>query len=204
MLRLAKFGSRLTKPSYDSLQGLWVAGEAGGSARVWVIDTSPVPVANAKPRAIPAPWLAARVVLAMRVAADNQRIALITTNRSGGDLQVVVAGIVRSAAGDAVSLTADVQRVGWTLTAASDLAWVDDSTVAVLGRFSPKDAIGPLLVEIGGKVTALSPVVGARVVTNTGGLRGVVVVTDRGKVLVRAGNGWQELQTGTDFLIPGK
>jgi hypothetical protein len=204
MFRLAKFGSRLTKPSYDSLHGLWVAGEAGGAAKVWVIDTSPAPMANAKPRVVPAPWLAGRVVLAMRVAADNQRVALITTDRSGGDMQVVVAGIVRSAGGDAVSLTADVLRVGWMLTAASDLAWVDDSTVAVVGRVSPKDAIGPLLVEIGGKATALSPVVGARLVTNTGGLRGVVVISDRGKVLVRAGNGWQELQTGTDFLIPGQ
>jgi hypothetical protein len=31
-----------------------------------------------------------------------------------------------------------------------------------------------------------------------------VVITGRGKVLARAGNGWQELQTGTDFLIEGK
>jgi len=81
---------------------------------------------------------------------------------------------------------------------------VDNTTLALLGRVSSKDAIGPQLVEIGGKTTTLSPVVGARLVTNAGGLRGVVVVTDRGKVLGRAGNGWQELQTGTDFLIPGQ
>jgi len=31
-----------------------------------------------------------------------------------------------------------------------------------------------------------------------------VVITDRGKVLARAGNGWQQLQNGTDFLIPGE
>jgi len=63
---------------------------------------------------------------------------------------------------------------------------------------------GLQLVEIGGKVTALSPVAGAKLVTNTGGLRGVVVITDRSKVLARAGNGWQQLQTGTDFLVPGE
>jgi Lipoprotein LpqB beta-propeller domain/Sporulation and spore germination len=204
MFQPAKFGSQLTKPSYDSLNGLWVAGEAGGAAKVWVIDTSLSPMANAKPRAIPAPWLAKRVVLALRVAADNQRVALITTDRSGGDLQVVVAGIVRSAGGVAVSLTAGALRVGWTLTAATDVAWVDDSTLAVVGRLSPKDAIGPRLVEIGGRATALSPVARARLVTSTGGVRGVLVTTDQGTVLARAGNGWQELQTGTDFLIPGQ
>ena len=89
------------------------------------------------------------------------------------------------------------------MTAATDLAWADDSTLAVIGRVGVKDALAPQLVEIGGKVTPLSPVDGARLVTSTGGVRGVVVVTDLGKVLARAGNGWQQLQTGTDFLIPG-
>ena len=204
MFQLPKFASLLTKPSYDSLDGLWVAGRSGSAARVWVIDTSLSPLENAKPRPISAPWLAKRKVLALRVARDNQRVALITSDRAGKDIQVVVAGIVRSGNGVAVSLGAEPLRVGWTLTAATDLAWVDDSTLAVVGRVSPKNAVGPQLVEIGGKLTALSPVAGARLVTNTGGLRGVVVVTDQGKVLARAGNGWQQLQTGTDFLIQGE
>ena len=103
-----------------------------------------------------------------------------------------------------MSLAAQPLRVGWTLTAATDLAWVDESTLAVVGRVSPRAATGPQLVEIGGKVTAMPPVAGTRLVTNTGGLRGVVVLTDRGKILARAGKGWQGLQTGTDFLIPGE
>jgi len=204
MSQLADFGTELTKPSYDSLNGLWVAGQLGGIAKVWVIDTSLGPIEKAKPRQILAPWLATRLVVALRAAGDNRRVALITTNRAGRDVQLVVAGIVRSANGAALSLAAEPLRVGWTLTAAADLAWVDDSTLAVIGRVSPKDAVGPQLVEIEGKLTALSPVAGARLVTNTGGLRGVVVITGQDKVLARAGNGWQELQSGTDFLIPGE
>ena len=204
MFQLAEFGTSLTKPSYDSINGLWVAGQAGGVSKVWVIDTSLSTMKDAKPRQISAPWLSKRTVLALRVASDNQRVALITSNRAGGDVQVSVAGIVRSANRTAVSLAAEPLRVGWTLTDASDLAWVDDSTLAVIGRVGTKTAAGPQLVEIGGKLTALSPVEGARLVTSTGGLRGVVVITDRGKVLARAGNGWQPLQTGTDFMIPGQ
>jgi hypothetical protein len=143
-------------------------------------------------------------VVALRVASDNQRVALVTSDLAGGDVQVVVAGIVRSATGAAVSLAPEPLRVGWTLTAATDLAWADDSTLAVIGRVGPKAAIAPQLVEIGGKVTALSPIAGPRLVTSTGGVRDVVVITDRGKILARAGNGWQQLQTGTDFLIPGE
>jgi Lipoprotein LpqB beta-propeller domain/Sporulation and spore germination len=204
MFRLGEFGTNLTKPSYDSLNGLWVAGQVGGTAKVWVIDTSVSPIDKAKPRQILVPWLAKRTVVALRVAGDNRRIALVTTNRAGGDVQLVVAGIIRSANGAAVSLSTEPLRVGWTLTAAADLAWVDDSTLSVVGRVSAKDAMGPQLVEIGGKVTALPPVIGARLVTNSGGPRGVVVITDRGQVLALAGNGWQQLQTGSDFLIPGE
>jgi hypothetical protein len=202
--QLAKFGRDLTRPSYDSMNFLWVAGEAGGAARVWVIDTSLSPMEKARPRGITVPWLANRKVIALKVATDNQRVALITSDRAGRDVQVVVAGIVRSASGAPLSLVAEPLRVGWTLTAATDLAWVDDSTLAVVGRVSARDAIGPLLVEIGGKITPMPPIAGTHLVTNTGGLRGVVVLTDQGKILARAGSGWQVLQTGTDFLIPGE
>jgi hypothetical protein len=202
--QLPKFGSDLTSPSYDSVNGMWVAGQAGGGARIWVIDTSVTPMEKAKPRAIPAPWLANRSVLALKVATDNQRVALITSARDGGDVRVEVAGIVRSASGAPVSLSVEPLRVGWTLIDATDLAWVDESTLAVVGRVSPQDRMGPQLVEIGGKVTAMPPVAGTRMVTNTGGLRGVVVLTDQGKIWARAGSGWQVLQTGSDFLIPGQ
>jgi hypothetical protein len=202
--QLAKFGRDLTRPSYDLLNGLWIAGLVGDTAKVWVIDTSVSPMEKAKPRAISVPWLANRRVLALKVATDNQRVAVITTDRDGGDTQVAVAGIVRSASGSPVSLSPEPLRVGWTLTSATDLAWVDDKTLAVVGRISPKDAIGPQLVEIGGQITPMPPVAGTQLVTNTGGLRGVVVLTDSGQIKARVGNSWQVLQAGTDFLIPGE
>ncbi|NMM35173.1 MAG: hypothetical protein HHJ13_14495 [Phycicoccus sp.] len=204
MFQLAQFGSGLTKPSYDSLNGLWVAGEARGATKVWVIDTALSPVKDAKPREISAKWLDKRRVLALRVASDNQRVAMVTTDFAGADVQVMVAGIVRSGNGAALSLAAEPLQVGWTLTAATDLAWADDSTLAVVGRVGSKAALAPYLVETGSKITALPPIVGPRLVTSTGGVRGVVVIADPGKVLARAGNGWQQLQTGTDFLIPGE
>lgn len=202
--QLAPFGRDLTRPSYDSLNGLWVAGQAGQAAKVWVIDTSVSPMEKARPHALSVPWLSQRRVLALKVATDNQRVALITSNPGGGDVQVAVAGVVRSANGAPVSLSPAPLRVGWTLTSATDLAWVDDSTLAVVGRVSPRDVIGPQLVEIGGKITPMPPVAGTRLVTNTGGLRGLVVLTDAGQIKARAGSGWQVLQTGTDFLIPGE
>jgi len=95
---------------------LWVAGQSGGATKVWVIDTSLSPVKDAKAREISVPWLAKRTVVALRVASDNQRVALVTSDLAGGDVQVVVAGIVRSATGAAVSLAPEPLRVGWTLS----------------------------------------------------------------------------------------
>ena len=81
--------------------------------------------------------------------------------------------------------------------------WVDDDTVAVIGRVGRAEPQRPYLVDIGGPATGLQPVPDARTLTTTGGVRGLVVVTGRGVVLTKAGNGWQPLGVGTDLVVPG-
>jgi hypothetical protein len=199
--QLPAFGTKLTKPSYDGRDGLWVAGEANGAPRLWVIDTSSGNLADGKPRAVDISRLGDRRIVSFRVAADDQRAAMVTTAPDGSDVQLQVAGIVRSANGAARSLATPL-RLGWTLTSASSAVWVDDNTVAVLGRVG-SEATRPYLVDIGGRATGLQPVPGARTLTTTGGIRGLVVITDRGTVLTKAGNGWQPLGVGTDLVVPG-
>jgi hypothetical protein len=200
--QLPAFGTKLTKPSYDGRDGLWVAGERNGAPRLWVVDTSSESVADGKPRAVDISRLGDRRIVSFRVAADDQRAAMVTTGPDGSDVQLQVAGIVRSPDGAARSLAAPL-RLGWTLTAASNAVWVDDNTVAVLGRVGRSEAMRPYLVDIGGRATGLQMVPGARTLTTTGGIRGLVVVTDRGVVLTKAGNGWQPLGDGTDLVVPG-
>ena len=200
--QLPPFGSKLTKPSYDGRDGLWVAGERDGAARLWVIDTSSDSVADGKPRAVDISRLGDRRIVSFRVAADDQRAAMVTTRPDGSDVQLQVAGIVRSPDGAARSLATPL-RLGWTLTSASNAVWVDDNTVAVLGRVGSSEAMRPYLVDIGGRATGLQPVPDARTLTTTGGIRGLVVVTGRGVVLTKAGNGWEPLGDGTDLVVPG-
>jgi hypothetical protein len=50
-------------------------------------------------------------------------------------------------------------------------------------------------------IRAMPPLTGTRLVTNTGGLRGVVVFADRASDVGCAGSG-QALKTGIDFLTP--
>jgi hypothetical protein len=200
--QLPAFGAKLTRPSYDGSNGLWVAGERDGAPRLWVIDTSGDTLSHGQPRAVGISRLGNRRIVSFRVAADDQRAALITTRPDGSDVQLQVAGIVRAANGAAQGLAAPL-RVGWTLTSASNAVWVDDDTVAVIGRVGRTEPQRPYLLDIGGPATGLQPVPDAHSLTTTGGVRGLVVVTGRGVVLSKAGNGWQPLGEGTDLVVPG-
>jgi hypothetical protein len=173
-----------------------------GAPRLWVIDTSGSNLAQGQPRAIDISRLGDRRIVSFRVAADDQRAAMVTTRPDGSDVQLQVAGIVRAANGTAESLAAPL-RLGWTLTSASSAVWVDDDTVAVIGRVGRTEPQRPYLVAIGGASTGLQPVPDARMLTTTGGVRGLVVVTGRGVVLTKAGNSWQPLGDGTDLVVPG-
>jgi len=199
--RLAPFATDLTRPSYDGANGLWVAGRNAGRAAVWVIDTTP-DLQKAQPRAVSATWLTGRSVVALRVARDNVRVAVITTDDDGGDLQVGISGIVRGDDGAPRALDVPL-RVGDPLSAATDLTWVDETTLAVVGRADAAESLRPYVVRIGGAASPLSAVKGARSVLTTGGERGILVLTDSGRAYRRIGNGWQELARALDVLAPG-
>ena len=189
------FATGLTRPAYDGRGGLWVAGTSGSASRVFVLDSA------GAPRAVPAAWLAGRRVVALTVASDDARMAVISSRVGGGDIRVDVVGIVRAANGAARSLTAPL-RVGAPLTAASDVTWVDGRTLGVLGSEGGSDPVRPYLVPLGGPVSALAPVAGAVSLTSTGGPRGLFVVNDRGQVLTRAGNGWVVESQASDVVVP--
>ena len=48
----------------------------------------------------------------------------------------------------------------------------------------------------------LADATGAQSITTTNGERGLVVTTDKGRILLRAGSSWLEVAEGTDFAVP--
>lgn len=199
--RVHGFATELNRPAYDGEGGLWVAGRAEDQTRVFVLPTTG-DLRKAAPRAVAAPWLAQRRVVALRVARDDLRAAVLSTNEAGGDLQLGIAGIVRDRERRAQSLTEPL-RIGQILTMATDLVWADPSTLAVIARAAPTESLRPYLVAIGGTTTALAPVKGARHVTTTGGVRGLVVRSDAGAFSIRVGSGWQALGVADGVTLPG-
>jgi hypothetical protein len=201
-VQLASPGTRLSRPTYDREDVLWVAGRSGATTRIWAINAAADPgdAAKVAPQVVAADWVADRSVLSLRLSPDGQRVAVITTNRDGKDPRVDVAGVVRQPNGLPASL-ADPLRLAPTLTLARDLVWVDDATLAVLGRLTSSQVVRPWLVPLGGPIEAGPEIVGAQSITTVNAERGLVVTTDKHQVLIRAGSRWQRVGEGTDLLV---
>jgi hypothetical protein len=202
-VQLINLGSMLTRPSYDRQDVLWVGGRDGNVAKVWAINTAadPADTARSRPAVVSAPWLAGRAMVGIRISPDGQRAAVISTDRSGRSPRVDVAGVVRQPNGLPVSLAAPLSLAP-SLTLGVDLVWVDDATIAVLGRKT--DVMRPWLVPLGGQIAAGPDIAGAQSITTLNGERGLMVTTDRAEVLLRAGNRWQSVGAGTDFIVPAR
>lgn len=198
-----RFATDLTEPSFGSQNGLWVAGQAGGRSRLWVINTITA-MADAVPQEVAVPWLGDRQIIDFRMSRTDQRAVIVLHDPKTDLDQVAITAVKRDRHGKPVELTPP-KRIGATLISVTDVVWVSDRSVAVLGRTSTRERIRPFVIDIGGQLTPLNPVEGARSITATGqgGSQGLLVVTDRDKILTRAGASWPEYGPGTDIVVPG-
>jgi hypothetical protein len=64
--------------------------------------------------------------------------------------------------------------------------------------------VRPWFVPLGGAISAGPDIATAQSITTVNAERGLIVTTDRHEVLIRAGNRWQPVGTGTDFLVPAR
>jgi hypothetical protein len=200
-VQVLTLGSRLTRPAYDRQDMLWLGGRSGGVPRIWVVNTLADPAdPKARPQPVSVDWLAGRTLVSLRPSPDGQRVALLTVDQNGVAPRVDVAGVVRDSAGIPTGLSRPL-NLAPSLTLARDLVWVDDATLAVLGRKTSVQVVRPWIVPLGGPITAGPEISGALSISTVNAERGLVVTTDGGEVLIRAGNRWQFVGKGTDFLV---
>jgi hypothetical protein len=184
----------LTPPSFDRHGWVWTA-PTGGNALVHALRTDAARVD------IAADWLAGRQIRSLRVSRDGAR-ALVVSAREG-DVVVEVAAVVRDTNGTPTSLTEPL-RIAQRVTDGGPAAWVDQQTVAVLGRSGSSDARTVVLAPVGGATTPLPAVDGAVALASGKGDRLLFVCTSDGELFERSGVGWTATVGGvSDPTFPG-
>ena len=198
------------RPSYDALGRLWVAGSDAGTTRVLTLNAR-APFDTAQP--VGADWLTGRTIVALAVSRDGSRVGVVSAAPGGTRVRLDIAGVVRDALGQPTSLAAPYQQ-GDPLGRVTDIVWIDDTTMAVLGAVEDDAALRPWIVQLGQGIglrrigvadptTNLIPVAaGARYLVSTSGPRGIVVVAQPGGVLIRVGGAWRAVEGATEIAVP--
>src|SRR5699024_1543101 len=116
-------GKQLLAPSYGPQGWIWTA-EKNNSGQLILAR------ANGQTKVLPAPSLQGTKLRALRVSRDGTRLALITATDES--VEVSVHAITVDDHGSPAGLGPGL-RVGRILTDATDVVWVGESTLAVLG-----------------------------------------------------------------------
>jgi hypothetical protein len=193
-------GTALLPPSIDRYGWIWTA-EANGPGLIAVSPEGEVMEVTGD---VLAGTPAGSPVLSLSVARDGSRIALV---HEGGDQRpaIDVATILRDTTG-----TGRPQRlgssfqVGFSMTDASQVEWMDESTLAVLGLSGSLVAPTVHLVPVGGQTSALPLVDGTVSIAAGRGDRALYLVDADGTLLWRQGAAWTDVAVDVrDPVFPG-
>lgn len=173
-------GEELTAPSYDRHGWLWFSERESGG-RVSALSPQGELVG------VEAAWLDGVDVIGVRVSREGARVAVLT--RVGDVARLRVAAVLRDGAGAPVRLGEGV-AVGYALIEGVALAWVNEETVAVLGRGEADDEPAVRLVSVAGPTQALTPLAGAVSLAAGDGGSEIYVGTADGRLWAREGLRW--------------
>ncbi|MGO1318358.1 MAG: LpqB family beta-propeller domain-containing protein, partial [Cellulomonadaceae bacterium] len=186
-------GTDLVAPSVDRYGWVWT-GERTGTLHT---------VRGSEEVTVAADWLEGQEIVALRVSRDGTRLAVVS--RAAGAVQIDVVGVVRDDRG-APQRVSEQTSVGASLLEATQVVWVDEATLAVLGRSTGSGPTTVHTVPLGGRTEALSPIEGAVSIASGRGLRSIYVETDTGQLFTRGstGIGWvPAAENVADFTYSG-
>lgn len=190
-------GTDLVAPSIDRFGWVWTGEKVSAGSLTVVSEQGDV-------LEVDAGWLQGRTIRSLRVARDGARVAIVSVGPSPADVAIDVAAVVRDEDGAPRLIGAEPISVGGAMTDATELAWVDEVTLAVLGLSGDVDLPAVHLVPVGGPTRALT------LIQETAGLaagrteRALYVVDEEGGLLVRQGTQWRLVAEGVrDPVFPG-
>ncbi|MCU1432591.1 MAG: hypothetical protein JWP95_1696 [Actinotalea sp.] len=192
-------GTDLVAPSIDRLGWIWTAERSAAGELLAVSEAGErVPVV--------AQFLQDRTVLSLRVSRDGARVAVVHASATdGADVVVDVAAVVREGEeGRPLQLGQVPLQVGVVLTTATELAWVDEVTLVVLGTSGTLTAPTAHLVTLGGPTDALPVIELTASIAAGRGDRAMYLVDEDGVLLALRSSSWVDVATGVrDPVFPG-
>jgi hypothetical protein len=193
----------LVSPSFDPFGDVWTAGIGKTGPAIWVVS------GGGAARQVVAPELGQRSVLALRIARDGVRAALVIESKKTVDKKVVkerdlfVGHVVRTA----TDIRLDgLHRVESVLADVADVAWASDDGILVLGA-SPGGGVQPYLVKPFGVVVPTGGPLKDITDVTAAPQQVILAATSKGKIWSTDGtDGWQLVRTvhkGADPSYPG-
>lgn len=173
----------LLAPSLDRFGYVWsYASETADS----IVVTRP----GGRTAVLPMPWLSGRIPQAVRVSPSGTRIAVLVKDAAQPDYAaVIIAGVVRDAQGDPLSLTETSYVALWVMGAPVDLDWIDEQRFVSITR---NGVSGKITQGVLGQFSVESGSVPGAVTVSGGGSRSLLrVLDDDGRLFAPQGSGWQ-------------
>jgi hypothetical protein len=191
-------GLQLVAPSIDRFGWVWSGESTGG--QLMAVDAATGEVVP-----VTVPFLQDRRVLSLRVSRDGARVAVVHASVSDDqDVVVDVAAVVRDEEGRPQLLGENPLQVGAVLDSAREVVWVDEATLAVLGRSDGGSVDMVHLVGVGGPTSALPLLDGTVSIAAGRGERAIYLVDMEGSLLSSRTGSWVLVATGVrDPVFPG-
>lgn len=184
--------SGLLAPSIDRFGYVW---SYASSVPDEILVTQP----GESQELLPVPWLQGHAPVAVRVSKGGTRIAMLVTD--GEASAVIVAGIVRDAAGRPTSLGEIATTQLWVAGAPMDLDWIDDTRFAALTRLGGAGGAGKITIGAPGQFSVDSGTVADAVSLAGGGTRAALrVLAGDGRMYAPQGVGWQRQAEGIELI----
>jgi Lipoprotein LpqB beta-propeller domain/Sporulation and spore germination len=191
MITLVK-SAGLTAPSFDPLGWVWTAPAANTG---WVYAAG---LDSLKLKVL-APWMKNFQVVSLRISRDGTRAAVAIRYR--GVAHLFLSGVVRDAEGRPQSLTQPIGLVP-DLQTVTDVAWVDEDQLVVLGKRKAAPGERPWVVQIGGQIESSTPVPGADSIAAGNGEPSLMAGTPKGTE-ARSGALWDPVSSARWPAFPG-
>lgn len=187
-------GEDLAAPSIDVYDWVWSSSASDE-------DTITATAIGGERVEMSAPWLRGGTVDSIHVSREGARAVVIWHTDTSA--QITAVSIIRDSNGSPVSF-AETIDLSAGIEEAIDAAWIDETTIAVLGTVPGGNSPGVYSVPIGGPITSITDVTSAVSITAGAGERSIVLATENGQILERSGGGWRLLLTdGSSPALPG-